>query len=142
MHVGRIIEEKGSDVLTAAPTATLAEIVETLAKHRVGAVLVTEGRAIRGIISERDIVRAVAKSGGDCLSETAADWMTAKVVTCRPGDSVNDVMQMMTDGRFRHLPVVDGGALVGIISIGDVVKRRIEQVEFEAEKIREYITTA
>ena len=84
----------------------------------------------------------VAKHGGDGLAMPASDWMTARVMTCRPEDTINDVMQKMTTGRFRHLPVVDNGKLAGIISIGDVVKRRIEDVEREADQIREYIATA
>jgi CBS domain-containing protein len=142
MTVGRIIKEKGRDVVTVAPSASLAEIAATLAEKKIGAVVVEEGGAIKGIISERDIVRALAKHGGEGLSRAARDWMTAKVVTCKPDETINDVMQKMTTGRFRHLPVVENGRLAGIISIGDVVKRRIEDVEREVEQIREYIATA
>jgi CBS domain-containing protein len=142
MTVGRIINEKGRDVVTVAPSASLAEIAATLAEKKIGAVVVEEGGAIKGIISERDIVRALARHGGEGLSRAARDWMTAKVVTCRPDETINDVMQKMTAGRFRHLPVVENDQLAGIISIGDVVKRRIEDVEREVEQIREYIATA
>lgn len=142
MTVKRIIGEKGRDVATVAPDATLASIAATLAEKKIGAVVVVEGGAIRGIVSERDIVRAVARRGGDVLSKSAREWMTVDVVTCRPEDTINEVMQTMTSGRFRHLPVVENGKLGGIVSIGDVVKRRIEDVEREAEQIREYITTA
>jgi CBS domain-containing protein len=142
MTVARIIREKGRNVVTVAQKVTLADIATMLAEKRIGAVVVMEKDAITGIVSERDIVRAVAKHGGDGLAMSAADWMTAKVTTCRPEDTINDVMQKMTTGRFRHLPVVENGKLAGIISIGDVVKRRIEEVEHEADQIREYIATA
>ena len=142
MTVERIIGDKGRDVVTVSSKTTLAEIAATLSAKRIGAVIVMEKDAIGGILSERDIVRALAKHGGDALAMTAADWMTAKVVTCGPEDTINEVMQTMTTGRFRHLPVVKHGKLAGIISIGDVVKRRIEEVEREADQIREYIATA
>ena len=142
MTVARIINEKGRDVVTVTARTTLAEIATTLSEKRIGAVVVMEKDAINGIISERDIVRAVAKHGGDGLAMLAADWMTAKVVTCDLEDTIHDVMQKMTTGRFRHLPVVKHGKLAGIISIGDVVKRRIEEVEREADQIRQYIATA
>lgn len=142
MTVSRIINEKGRNVVTVAPTASLAAIAATLAEKRIGAVVVTDNDAIGGIISERDIVRAIARHGGDGLTKPASEWMTAKVVTCAPEDTIHDVMQKMTSGRFRHLPVVEDGKLAGIVSIGDVVKRRIEDVEREADQIREYIATA
>jgi CBS domain-containing protein len=140
--VARIIEEKGSAVVTVARTASLTEIVNTLAQKGIGAILVVEDGGIRGIISERDIVKAIAKEGMSALSKPAADFMTSEVVTCRLEDTIHHLMQKMTSGRFRHLPVVENGKLAGIISIGDVVKRRIEEVEREAEQIREYIATA
>ena len=142
MTVARIISEKGRNVITVAQKDSLADIAATLAEKRIGAVVVMEKDAIRGIVSERDIVRAVAKHGGGGLSMSAAEWMTAKVMTCSPEDTINDVMQKMTTGRFRHLPVVENGKLAGIVSIGDVVKRRIEEVQLEAAQIREYIATA
>ena len=142
MTVARIISEKGRNVITVAQQVSLADIATTLAEKRIGAVVVMEKDAIRGIVSERDIVRAVAKHGGEGLKMSAGEWMTAKVVTCRPEDTIHDVMQKMTSGRFRHLPVVENGKLAGIVSIGDVVKRRIEEVELEADQIREYIATA
>ncbi len=142
MTVARIINEKGRDVVTAGPNASLAAIAATLADKKIGAVVIIDEGTIRGIVSERDIVRAVAKHGGDGLAKPARAWMTEKVVTCKPEDTINEVMQEMTSGRFRHLPVLEDGRLAGIVSIGDVVKRRIEDVEREADQIREYIATA
>jgi CBS domain-containing protein len=142
MTVARIIDEKGRVVVTAHPDASLAEIAAILAEKRIGAVVVCERDAIGGIISERDVVRMLAKHGSEALRMPAADCMTARVVTCRPEDTIHDVMQKMTSGRFRHLPVVQDGKLIGIVSIGDVVKRRIEEAVREAEQIREYIATA
>ncbi len=142
MTVARIISEKGRDVVTASPETSLAALAATLSEKRIGAIVIVEKGAIRGIISERDVVRAIAKHGGDALVMRASEWMTARVTTCAPRDTINEVMQTMTSGRFRHLPVVEDGKLTGIVSIGDVVKRRIEDVEREADQIREYIATA
>jgi CBS domain-containing protein len=142
MSVAWIINEKGRDVVTVAPEVSLAEVAAILSEKRIGAVLVTEKGAIRGIVSERDIVRALAKHGAEALRKLAVECMTARVITCRPEDTINDVMQKMTSGRFRHLPVVENGKLAGIVSIGDVVKWRIEEVVREADQIREYIATA
>lgn len=141
MTVAAIIKEKGRDVETVTAEASLADIAGTLARKKIGAVIVMEGEKIGGIISERDVVRAIAKHGSHALEMHASEWMTARVVTCRPEDTINEVMQKMTSGRFRHLPVVEHRKLAGIVSIGDVVKRRIEEVEREADQIREYIAT-
>ena len=142
MTVAHIISEKGSEVTTVPPQASLLEVAGVLANKRIGAVLVLENGMIRGILSERDIVRALARHGSEALHKLAVDCMTARVVTTRPEDTVHDVMQKMTSGRFRHLPVMDGDRLAGIVSIGDVVKRRIEEVEQEAAEIRDYIAHA
>lgn len=142
MTVARIIEDKGRDVITVTPSASLADVAAILSSKRIGAVVVVEKGRIRGILSERDMVRALAKEGGGALAMPAGDWMTAEVATCSPEDTINDVMEKMTTGRFRHLPVLEGGSLAGIVSIGDVVKRRIEDVQREADQIREYIATA
>jgi CBS domain-containing protein len=142
MGVAHILNEKGRDVVTAGPGVSLAEVAAILSEQRIGAVVIVEGEAIQGILSERDIVLALAKHGAEALRKPAGQCMTARVITCRPEDTILDVMQKMTSGRFRHLPVVDGGRLSGIVSIGDVVKRRIAEVEQEADQIREYIATA
>jgi CBS domain-containing protein len=142
MNVESIIAEKGRHVVTVGPGSLLGDIVSLLSEKRIGAVVVTEGEAIRGIISERDIVRMLARDGAQALARKASEAMTARVITCSPADTIHQVMQQMTSGRFRHVPVLHDGRLAGIISIGDVVKRRIEEVEREAEQIREYIATA
>jgi len=142
MTVARIINDKGRNVVTALPDTSIAALATTLSEKRIGAVVIVEKGAIRGIISERDVVRAIAKKGAGALATLVSEWMTERVKTCDPSDTINDVMQKMTSGRFRHLPVVEDGKLAGIISIGDVVKRRIEDVEREADQIREYIATA
>ncbi|MDN2579237.1 CBS domain-containing protein [Aquibium sp. ELW1220] len=143
MLVKNILADKGSDVETMMPDRTLADAVQVLARRRIGAIVVTkdEGR-IAGILSERDIVRILAGEGPGALDKPISAAMTAKVQVCHENNSINDVMEIMTAGRFRHLPVERDGILVGIISIGDVVKRRIEQVEHEAQEIRNYIATA
>ena len=142
MNVQTIIRDKGSDVTTCGPTDSLASIATVLSDNKIGAVVIMQGRAIAGILSERDIVRAVARDGARALERPARDYMTKKVITCAMHETINEVMQKMSGGRFRHLPVVEDGALAGLVSIGDVVKRRIAEVEKEAETIREYIATA
>lgn len=142
MTVAAILAEKGRDVLTIGAAKTIAEAVEILAKRRVGALVVVEGGdRIVGIVSERDIVRALA-TGADALKQPLSSVMTRDVMTCSDGETIDSVMSRMTKGRFRHLPVAENGRLTGIISIGDVVKARIEQVEREAEEMRAYIATA
>ena len=142
MTVQRILNEKGREVTTCGPDASLAEIASILATQKIGAVVISQGDSIAGILSERDIVRAVAHDGGTALKRKARDYMTEKVITCSLHDTINDLMQKMSGGRFRHLPIVEDGKLVGIVSIGDVVKRRIAEIEQEADSIREYIATA
>lgn len=143
MTVKAILERKGHEVLTVGPNEKLSEAVRTLAENRVGALVVTNGdRKIVGILSERDIVRVIAKDGGSALEQTVRAVMTPKVKICNEHHTINEVMDIMTKGRFRHLPVEKGGQLSGIVSIGDVVKVRIEEVEREAEHIKAYIATA
>lgn len=143
MTVAAILKQKGNEVVTVDARATLAEACDILAARRIGAVVVVDAeQTIRGILSERDIVRAIAREGGKGLAAPVEAFMTRDVVTCTEGDTIDRVMQAMTAGRFRHVPVADNGRLKGLISIGDVVKRRIEQVERDAEELRAYITAA
>jgi CBS domain-containing protein len=143
MAVAHILRQKGSDVVTVSPSDSVQTIVGLLASHRIGAVVVLDGKgSIAGIVSERDIVRAMASDPAGVMTRTAADIMTAKVMTCEPGDSEADLMQLMTENRIRHLPVVAEGRLAGMISIGDVVKLRMESIEREAEEMKTYIASA
>ncbi|PZO80505.1 MAG: inosine-5-monophosphate dehydrogenase [Mesorhizobium amorphae] len=143
MTVKAILDAKGSDVVTLGPNETLAEAVRLLAEYRIGALVVTNGdQRIVGILSERDIVRCLAEKGAAALEETVRAAMTPKVNICNEGHTVAEVMEIMTRGRFRHLPVERDGQICGIVSIGDVVKRRIEDAEREAEDMKQYIAMA
>lgn len=140
MHVAAILKEKGRAVETVTASVTLGEIVKRLTTHRIGAVVVRGPRGeVEGIVSERDIVRMVASHGAEALGRPASEAMTRNVVTCREADTIDQLMSRMTEHRFRHLPVVEGGELVGIVSIGDVVKHRVAEVELEASAMRDYI---
>jgi CBS domain-containing protein len=143
MTVKAILSRKGGNVVTIAPTATLSAAVALLAERRIGAVVVTgPDNRVAGILSERDIVRTLAARGAEALSDNVAAIMTRKVVTCNEADTVAVIMERMTSGKFRHLPVLDQSQLVGVISIGDVVKSRVEEIESESNALREYIATA
>jgi CBS domain-containing protein len=142
MTVAAILSSKGREVATTTAARTVAEAAAVLARKKIGALVVLEGDRIAGIISERDIVRAIAATGGAALTEPIDAIMTRTVVTCTDAETIDSVMARMTRGRFRHLPVMRGGKLDGIVSIGDVVKARISQVEREAEDMRAYIATA
>ena len=142
MTVSRIIGAKGRDVITVQAHQTMEEVARMLAEHRIGAVVVSDGgRAIKGILSERDIVRAVATHGAHALEDTMSMHMTANVVTCGPSARIPDIMAAMTAGKFRHMPVEEDGRLVGIISIGDVVKHRVAEIESERLALESYITS-
>jgi len=143
MSVAHILKKKGNNVITVEPSQSLHEVAEVLAKHRIGAVIVVNpAGGIAGIVSERDVVRALAKEGAAALARTAGEFMTAKVRTCSPHDTEAGLMGLMTEHRIRHLPVVEDGKLAGMISIGDVVKLRIEMIEREAEEMKSYIASA
>lgn len=143
MAVAHILKQKGSAVFTVGPGETVKSIVDVLDQHRIGAVLVTDDKGgIAGIVSERDIVRAMARLGAAVLERKASDVMTAKVRTCGPNDTEAELMSLMTEHRIRHLPVVANGKLAGMISIGDVVKLRMESMEREAEELKTYIASA
>lgn len=143
MTVKAILTRKGGDVATIDPAATLAEAAKLLAERRIGAVIVTSAdKRVAGMLSERDIVRVLARDGAAALDTQVEQTMTRKVVTCGQNDTVGTIMERMTAGRFRHLPVVESERLVGVISIGDVVKWRLEEMELEQNAMREYIATA
>lgn len=143
MNVAAILATKGREVITTTESETIAGAVEVLARRKIGALVVLgPSERIVGIVSERDVVRAVGAKGPDVLAESIGSIMTREVTTCGEGETINDVMTRMTRGRFRHLPVATNGRLAGIVSIGDVVKARIEEVEREADEMRAYIATA
>ena len=143
MKVSDVLGSKGTGVATIGPTASVAELVAALAENRVGALVVTKGGAsIVGIVSERDVAQALNVHGAATLGLTVADLMTREVQTCTPDDSIRDLARTMTDGRFRHMPVLTDGVLGGIVSIGDIVKRRIDELETEQDQLFEYISTA
>ncbi|MEL6436569.1 MAG: CBS domain-containing protein [Pseudomonadota bacterium] len=143
MNVAAILSDKGGDVFTLKSDVSIMDAANALREHKVGALIVSDDtKTIDGILSERDIVRGVAERGAASLQETVANLMTRDVITCSEESTVSDLMELMTSGRFRHLPVVRGNDLIGIVSIGDIVKRRIADVEREAEEIRSYIATA
>jgi CBS domain-containing protein len=143
MIVKDILAQKGGEILTVEPSATLAAAMRTLAQRRIGALVVTGAdRRIVGIISERDIVRVLDQKGTAVLDAPVAETMTRKVVTCALSDTIAVIMERMTEGKFRHVPVVEQGRLVGIISIGDVVKARLGELEREHDALRDYIRTA
>jgi len=140
MFVSDILAQKGGLVFTVSPGTTVAQAAQHLSTRRIGSVLVMDGtNTIAGIVSERDLVRAMARHGGDALDLEVRQVMTREVVTCHPDDPIERVMGLMTAGRFRHLPVEDRGELIGLISIGDVVKARLEETQHETEALKAYI---
>ena len=143
MIVRSILSSKGTGVVTIEPTANVAAAVKLLTEHRIGAVVVTgtEGRVI-GIVSERDVVRALGERGATALELPLTEVMTRRVETCSSSDTISWIMGRMTEGKYRHVPVIEQGRLAGIISVGDVVKHRLEEMEHEQEAIRDYIRTA
>jgi CBS domain-containing protein len=143
MTVSIILAAKGREVITIEPGATLKSAVALLAQKRIGAILVLGAdNRIVGILSERDIVRAIAEGGAAAFDEPVSQSMTRKVSTCTETETIASLMERMTEGKFRHLPVVDQGRLVGIVSIGDVVKHRLQEMERDSAAMRDYILTA
>lgn len=146
MKISAILASKGSTIVTITPDATVASLIHTLAAHRIGAVVVSPDTiTIAGIVSERDVVRAMAAdpdagTTGGVRPKPVSDIMTTDVATVSPDDTVDAAMQLMTEGRFRHLPVAEEGALVGIVSIGDIVKARLESLEQERAALVDYVT--
>ena len=140
MLVKQILGEKGREVVTVSSEATLSEAARILAQRRIGAVVVRDGRdGVAGILSERDIICALADQSVNALAQSVAQHMTRKVTTCREADAIDDLMELMTRRRFRHVPVLENGKLAGIVSIGDIVKSRIAETVAEAENLRGYI---
>jgi CBS domain-containing protein len=143
MTVSTILAAKGHDVVTIEPNASIAAAAELLAKKRIGAIVILGvDRRIVGILSERDIVRAIRERGAYALSEPVSVVLTRSVSTCTAAETVISVMERMSAGKFRHMPVVDQGRLVGVVSIGDVVKHRLHAMERDSAAMRDYITTA
>ena len=143
MTVSIILAAKGREVVSVEPNATLSSVVALLAERRIGAVLILGvDRRIVGIVSERDIVRALAERGAAALDDPVSRIMTRQVSTCTEGETISSIMERMTAGKFRHVPVVDQGRVVGIISIGDVVKHRLQEMERDSAAMRDYILTA
>jgi len=142
MNVATILKLKGREVFTTTPETTLLDIAELLGMHGIGCIVVTgpDGK-VAGIVSERDIVREIARAGSKVLKEPVETCMTKTVVTCREADTIDRLMAEMTAHRFRHMPVVERGRLIGLVSIGDVVRMRIAEAEMEAAAMREYIST-
>ena len=143
MIVKTILAAKGTEVVTIGPNTNVAAAAQLLAQRRIGAAVVTgPDQRVVGILSERDIVRALAERGNAALELPLTEVMTRKVITCSPADSISSIMERMTQGKFRHLPVLEQGKLAGIISIGDVVKWRLQEMESEQAALRDYIQTA
>ena len=141
MRIADVLRNKGSDVATIPPEATIGSLIAELATHNVGALPVVEDGGLVGIVSERDVVRHLHTGGADLLARPVRDIMSTSVTTCEPGDAVVDLARTMTTRRFRHMPVLQDGELIGIVSIGDLVKVRIDQLESEREQLQSYIST-
>ncbi|WP_046469148.1 CBS domain-containing protein [Allosalinactinospora lopnorensis] len=140
MLIAEILRAKGSEVVTVSPETTVAQLLTAMARHNVGAVVVTEGRRVAGIASERDVVRRLEERGADLLEAPVSEIMTAAVITCTTTDTDDTLTVLMTENRVRHVPVISDGALIGIVSIGDVVKSRISQLELDRQQLEKYIT--
>lgn len=141
MLISQILRRKGGDVFTARPDMSVSEVVTELSTHGVGALVVSaDGKSIAGIVSERDIVRSLGNEGSDVLSEPVSKIMTSKVITCGLEATSEELMSLMTRSRFRHVPVVEDDELVGVVSIGDVVNARVDELEAEKEQLTNYIS--
>lgn len=141
VRVGIILDRKGGDVVTIGPDATIADASQKLREHNIGALVVSnDGRDVAGILSERDIVRRMAEEGAGCLDRSVGEVMTTQVTTCGRDRTADELMALMTNSRIRHVPVVEDDEMVGIISIGDVVKSRMDELETKAQALEEYVT--
>lgn len=141
MRIADVLKSKGTDVVTVASTATATELIAALVERNVGALPVVDGGRLVGIVSERDVVRRLYAGGAALLGTHVVDIMTPDVTTCSPGDDAADIAGVMTQGRFRHLPVLVDGRLAGIVSIGDLVKIRITMLERERDQLQSYLTS-
>lgn len=143
MRIADVLQTKGAQVVTVRADISVRDLLATLAEHRIGAVVVSaDGRSVDGIVSERDIVRALADRGAAVLSEYVSAIMTSDVETCDPDLDLRELAQVMTHGRFRHMPVTVDGDLIGIVSIGDIVKSRINELEVERDSLSDYVVRA
>jgi CBS domain-containing protein len=141
MKIADILRHKGADVVTIAPSDTVATLLASLAEHNLGALIAVDGERVVGIVSERDVVRAAARNGAGVFDQPISDLMTAEVLSCTSSDAVASIAATMTDRRIRHMPVIDDGELAGIVSIGDVVSSQIRQLEHEREHLEQYISS-
>lgn len=140
VRIADLLRHKGTEVVTAVPELSVSGLLEDLSRHNIGAmVVVDEAGRLVGIVSERDVVRRLNERGAEVLHAPIAEIMTTQVVTCEPGEAVNNLAAIMTERRIRHMPVVENGRLVGLVSIGDVVRSRIEQLESQSEQLESYI---
>lgn len=139
MKITDVLRGKGSNVVTIGPNATVTDLLRSLTEHNIGAIVVTDGAHVVGIVSERDIVRQLHTFGTGLLTKPVSSIMTSPVVTCTPTDSIDSLSVTMTERRIRHLPVVDGGRLIGVVSIGDVVKHRVAELESDRKQLESYI---
>lgn len=140
MLIAELLRAKGSDVVTVRPGTSVSELLDRLARHNIGAVVVAEAGRVAGIVSERDVVRRLAEQGASLLDRPVSEIMTSAVITCKTSDTVDALTVLMTENRVRHVPVLAADALVGIVSIGDVVKSRIRQLELDRQQLENYIT--
>lgn len=139
MRIADLLRNKGTEVATVASSVTVGQLIDEMAGHNVGALPVVDDGTLVGIVSERDVVRRLHEAGSEVLARTVAEIMTTQVKTCAPTDKVADLARIMTEGRFRHMPVLIDGELAGIVSIGDLVKARIDLLESEREQLQSYI---
>jgi len=142
MNIAQILKAKGRAVATVRPDATLFDIINRLTQKKIGAIVVVgDNGEVVGIVSERDIIRRLAERGEGALKESVSQSMTSSVISCHETSTIDEIMELMTQGRFRHVPVIEDGALVGIVSIGDIVKNHIAEVEMEVTAMRGYFAT-
>ena len=141
MTVRSVLGSKGHQVISVSPDAKLSAAIKILSERRIGAVMVMSGQKIDGILSERDVVRVLGERGASVLDESVRSVMTPKVITCRESDTVAAIMEVMTSGKFRHLPVVDAGRVIGMLSVGDLIKHALAEKQHEIDQLQRYISS-